>query len=88
MIRPVLTEIFLFLIPFVLYAVFLFATKARILAVENWPWSRVAWLAIAALLLMLSSFLYFANYSGAPVGNEYVPAHVDEGGNFVPGRLR
>jgi hypothetical protein len=88
MIRPVLTEIFLFLIPFVLYAVFLFATKAKILTIENWPWSRVGWLTILALLLMLSSFLYFANYSGAPVGNVYVPAHVDEHGNFVPGALQ
>ena len=31
MIRPVLTEVFLFLTPFVLYAVFLLATKAGVL---------------------------------------------------------
>ena len=30
MIRPVLTEIVLFLTPFVMYAVFLFATKAAV----------------------------------------------------------
>ncbi len=30
------------------------------------------------MLLVIGSFIYFANEGGAPVGNEYVPAHVDE----------
>ncbi|MBN9051327.1 MAG: hypothetical protein J0H78_17865 [Rhizobiales bacterium] len=88
MIRPVLTEVALFLVPFVLYAVFLVATRRGLLHPDNWPWARLAWLTIAALILMLSSFIYLANHSGAPVGREYVPAHVDESGQFVPGRIR
>jgi hypothetical protein len=36
---------------------------------------------------MLGSFLYFANYTGAPVGTVYEPAHM-ENGKFVPGRTR
>ena len=87
MIRPVLTEIVLFLVPFVLYAVFLLAMRRALFDPEHWPWSRIAWLVIAALLLMLGSFVYFANYSGAPVGREYVPAHVEDG-KFVPGAIR
>jgi hypothetical protein len=87
MIRPVATEIILFLAPFVLYAVFLWATKAHWLDVEHWPISRILTLAIIALVLVLGSFLYFANYTGAPVGREYVPAHT-ENGKFVPGQLR
>jgi hypothetical protein len=87
MIRPILTEIGLFLTPFVLYAVFLLFTRAGLFKGENWPWSRVAWLAISAFVLMAASFIYFANYSGAPVGTTYIPAHM-ENGKFVPGTMR
>jgi hypothetical protein len=44
-------------------------------------------LAIVALLLVLGSFLYFANYSGAPPGAAYIPAHM-ENGKFVPGQVK
>ncbi len=84
MIRPVFTEILLFVAPFVLYAVFLWATKAGVLDVESWPSSRLAWLTIVSLALVLGSFLYFAHFSGARPGSEYVPAHL-ENGKFVPG---
>ncbi len=87
MIRPVATELILFLAPFVLYAAFLWATKARWLDVEHWPVSRLLTLAIVALSLVIGSFLYFANYGGAPVGREYIPAHM-ENGKFVPGQTR
>jgi hypothetical protein len=88
MIRPVLSELLLFATPFVLYAVFLWATKAGVMDAESWPLSRIAWLTMAALLLVVCSFLYFAHFSGAPPGSRYVPAHVDEQGNFVPGSTR
>ena len=87
MIRPLATEIVLFLMPFVLYGVFLWATKAGVMHPDSWPLSRIAWLVIAALGLMLGSFIYFANYSGAPVGTTYVPAHM-ENGKFVPGQTK
>ena len=40
------------------------------------------------MLLVIGSFIFFANEGGAPVGRDYVPAHVDERGNFVPGQIR
>lgn len=88
MIRPVLTEVLLFLMPFVLYAVFLWATKAGVFDPESWPIARIAWLAIAALLLVVGSFIYFAHFGGAPPGSTYIPAHLDEQGRFVPGTTR
>ena len=87
MIRPLATEIVLFLMPFVLYGVFLWATKAGVMHPDSWPISRIAWLLIAALTLMVGSFIYFANYTGAPPGSTYVPAHM-EGGKFVQGQNR
>ncbi len=87
MIRPVLTELLLFVTPFVLYAVFLWATKAGVMDVESWPLARLAWLTIVALLLVVGSFLYFAHFSGSKPGSEYIPAHM-ENGKFVPGTTR
>ena len=87
MIRPVATEIILFLMPFVLYGVFLWATKAGVMHPDSWPLSRIAWLVIVALALVAGSFIYFANYGGAPPGETYVPAHM-ENGKFVPGQTK
>jgi Family of unknown function (DUF6111) len=87
MIRPAFTEIALFLLPFVLYAVFLWATKAGVMEPGSWPLSRLIGLAIAALVLVIGSFVYFANYTGAPPGSRYVPAHIEDG-KFVPGQTK
>ena len=37
---------------------------------------------------MIGSFLYLAHFSGAPPGVDYVPAHVDKDGKFVPGQFK
>ena len=87
MIRPIFTEIALFVAPFVLYAVFLWATKDGVRDVSSWPMVRVLSLAIAAMALVLGSFIYFAHFSGAPPGSTYVPAHMDNG-KFVPGTTK
>jgi Family of unknown function (DUF6111) len=87
MIRPVFTELALFLTPFAVYAIFLTATRAGVLHPDSWPLSRVAWLAISALVLMIGSFLVLAHFSGAPPGSTYVPAHVQDG-QFVPGETK
>src|SRR5207247_2124921 len=65
MIRPLFTEIALFLIPFVVYAVFLVATSKGVLDPASWPLSRLAWLFIAALAMMIGSFVGLAQFGGA-----------------------
>jgi len=87
MIRPIFTEIGLFLTPFALYAAFLVATRAGVLQPQAWTMQRLAGLVIASLVLMVGSFLILAQFSGAPPGSTYVPAHI-EGGKFVPGATR
>jgi hypothetical protein len=87
MIRPVLTELALFLTPFAVYAIFLWATKADVLHPASWSLSRIAWLLMAALVLMLGSFIVLSHWSGAPPGSTYVPAHT-ENGRFVPGETK
>jgi len=85
MIRSLATEIALFVAPFVLYAVFLLATRADVLDAKSWPRRRLATLAIIGCALVIVSFIYLAHYSGAPPGSTYVPAHIEDG-KFVPGQ--
>jgi Family of unknown function (DUF6111) len=85
MIRPVFTELALFLAPFAIYAVFLWATRAGVLDPEHWSIGRMAWLLIASLTLMIGSFVVLAQFGGAPPNSKYMPAHV-ENGVLVPGR--
>jgi hypothetical protein len=87
MTRPVLTELALFLAPFVAYAIFLWATRAGVLHPDSWTLSRIGWLVAVALVLMIGSFLVLAQWSGAPPGSTYEPAHTEDG-QFVPGRTR
>jgi len=88
MIRPILTELALFLAPFAAYAIFLMATKTAVLERSSWPIKTVLSLGIVAFVLMIGSFLYLAHFSGAPPGVDYIPAHFDKDGKFVPGQFK
>ncbi len=84
MIRPALTEIGIFLIPFGVYALFLIATRSGLFVQASWPVYLVARLALVALLLVAASLVMLAHFSGASPNSTYVPAHI-ENGRLVPG---
>ena len=84
MIRPVLTEIGIFLIPFAVYALFLLATRSGVFDQSSWPLPHVAKLVLGSLLLVIISFIFLAEFSGAPPDSTYTPAHM-ENGRLVPG---
>jgi hypothetical protein len=84
MIRPILTEIGIFLIPFAAYALFLIATRSGVLTSSSWPAHLVAKLVLGSLLLVVISFIMLAQFSGAPPNSTYIPAHI-ENGKLVPG---
>lgn len=84
MIRPILTELSLFLLPFVLYGVFLLLTRAGLFHPESWSWRVLGWLTVAALLSVVVSFVTLAQIGGEPARSTYVPAHI-ENGKLVPG---
>ena len=68
MIRPFATEFGLFLTPFVVYALFLMATRAGIVDPQAWTLRRVAGLIIASLILMAGSFIVLAQFGGCTAG--------------------
>jgi hypothetical protein len=89
MIRPIFIEVVLFLLPFLVYAIYLWATHTRVLLPGAWAPQRIAGLVIVALVLMVASFVVFAQFGGAPSRSTYVPAHLDAGqlkpGETTPG---
>ena len=87
MIRPLFTEVALFLIPFAVYAAYLWATRANVREPAKWPVSRLAWLLAASLILMGSFLFLLAQFGGVPARSTYVPAHIDDG-KFEPGTIR
>ena len=79
MIRPAFTEIGIFLVPFVIYALFLIATRSGLLVQSSWPVQIVAKLVLGSLLLVIISFILLAHFSGAPPNSTYIPAHIENG---------
>lgn len=84
MMRPVLMELGIFLIPFAIYAAFLVANRVDFMIAASWPVHIVVRLSLAALVLVVVSFILLARFSGAPPDSTYIPAHV-ENGKLVPG---
>jgi hypothetical protein len=84
MIRPALTEVGIFLIPFVVYTLFLLATRSGLLVQTSWPVHIIAKLALGSVALVLISLVMLANFSGDSPNSTYIPAHI-ENGKLVPG---
>jgi hypothetical protein len=84
MIRPALTEIGIFLIPFAVYALFLVASRSGLLATSSWPMVVIGRLLVGSLVLVVLSLILLAQFSGAPPDSTYFPAHL-ENGRLVPG---
>ena len=86
MIRPVLTELALF--PRRSSSTRSFCGRPRgVLRPEILAAPTLAWLTIAALVLMIGSFIVLAQFRGA-ARLDYVPAHMEKDGKLVPGTTK
>lgn len=85
MIRAVLDEGFIFLAPFVVFALVLLLRRQQILHAPSWT-PNVVWLSLAGLVLVLGSFLYAGFLEPRPTTG-FEPTHM-ENGRVVPGRFR
>lgn len=85
MIRLVLEQLAVFLLPFLLFAAVLLLRRRNLLAFEHWA-AHVSWLAIAGLVLVLLAFLGTAIFAERPLSG-FEPTHM-ENGQVVPGRFR
>ena len=86
MIRVVLTQILLFLLPFIGYLVYRLATGGWA-GVRVTDWSRVRFaLVLSGVIMALLGLIYFA-VSGSEQSGVYVPAQYRDG-ELIPGHFR
>ncbi len=75
-----------FLLPFAVYALWLFGTRGTLAGSVNWPVRAIAWLAGAGAALMVAALVVFTSFTGAPPGSKYVPATMVKG-KLIPGHF-
>ena len=85
MLRMILEEVALFLVPFGLFAIVLLMRRRNLLHFEQWS-SSLVWLAIAGLVLALGSLVGSVFFTERPLSG-FEPTHM-ENGQVVPGRFR
>lgn len=85
MLRAIIEEVLLFVLPFCLFAAYLVVRRRNPFDVEHW--SRHAfWLAVAGLVLVIG-ILAAEGFLTTRSSGAYEPPHV-ENGVLVPGRFR
>jgi hypothetical protein len=85
MIRALLDELLLFLLPFAIFGLLLVLRRKKLLDIESWS-ASAAWLAMAGLVLVIASLVYAGAFVDRPESG-FEPAHM-ENGRLVPGRFR
>lgn len=87
MLRLILLDIAMFLLPFLLYGAYVYATRASgedAAAVwASMPWG---WLVVAGVVSMVIGLGLLISFGKAPPGGTYVPPHT-ENGVIKPGRI-
>lgn len=85
MIRALVEEGLLFLLPFAVFALYLVARRRNPFDWDHWT-DRTAWLVIAGLGIAVGSLLY-AGIASERRNDGYRPPHL-ENGQLVPGAFR
>ncbi len=78
-------DLLLFLVPFVGFAVYLALARKHVLDIDNWR-KPTPWLAMAGLLIVISTFIASAIFGERNLG-AYEPPRL-ENGVLIPGRFR
>ena len=91
MIRLVLENILLFLLPTALYLAYVLLTQRPAAGggVRVLNEAPLAWLFVAGAAIVVATFVYFATVTpgGAP-GQVYIPPHMGKDGRIEPGVLK
>lgn len=86
MLRLLLIQFALFLLPFAIYAGYLYLTKRSAVG-DRGSWSgRMGWLVIGGLGLAIAGLVSLSVFGGARPDSEYKPAEFRDG-QIVPGRF-
>jgi len=91
MLRIVIQQLLLFLLPLILYAIYVAAMRQRAQVTggkkpdwEDGPWF---WLVIAGVALSIGAFVVFGFVGGASTKSEYIPPRIIDG-KVLPGQTK
>jgi hypothetical protein len=85
MIRVVLEQVLLFLLPFALFAAYLVVRRRNPFALSTWS-KQTFWLVVAGLACVIGALLFTGITADRQIG-AFEPTHVEDG-RVVPGRFR
>ena len=85
MLRSIIEEVLLFVLPFCIFAGYLIVKRRNPLDVEHWS-RHVFWLAIVGLLLAIALVAY-GGWTAPRSTGVYEPPHMEDG-KLVPGRFK
>jgi Family of unknown function (DUF6111) len=84
MLRPFLYEIVLFVLPSLIYAIFLLWRGRGHLGLDAWDRAPLLTLVTLGVASVGIGLALFAHFGGAPAGTPYVPAHMENGKLIEP----
>lgn len=88
MLRTILWNLFLLVLPFLLYAAYVaLVRRQRVSAGQAWDQAPLSWLFIAGIVLVIASFLVLGLVTEDSGKGRYVPARYEDG-RIVPGEVR
>lgn len=76
-----------FLLPFAVYAAWLFLARGAANNPDDWTLKTIGFLALGGAILMVAALVIFLQFTGAPPEANYRPATIGEDGRIVPGQL-
>jgi hypothetical protein len=79
MLRPILYESVLFLLPFILYGLWLLARRRNPASLKGWEEAPILYLLVAAAITTAVGLALVGHFGGAPAGSRYVPARLENG---------
>lgn len=85
MLRSIIEELLLFILPFCIFAGYLVASRRNPFDIEHWN-GHVFWLSVAGLALSIA-FVAYTGWIAPRSQGAYEPPHM-ENGRLVPGRFK
>lgn len=85
MLRSIIEELLLFILPFCIFAGYLVASRRNPFDIEHWS-GHIFWLSVVGLVFCISLFAYTGWVAPRSQG-AYEPPHM-ENGRLVPGRFK
>ena len=86
MIRSVVVSALLFLLPFVLYFLWLGFQRRKQAEEAITTGRHYFWVGLAGVVLAVAGFVYFTDFGGAPPDSVYIPPTYQDG-KLIPGHF-